>query len=214
MCQQCENLNHLFENNRRWIEQKHKEDPTFFQRLSVQHDPDYLWIGCSDARVPANQILGLMPGEVFVHRNIANLVNSADLNALSVIEYAVEVLKVRHIMVTGHYGCGGVKAALDGEGPDMVAHWIRPVRKYALRHQAELAQLDEQRRWDRLCEINVIEQVRNLCHIPAIRKAWERGQTLHLHGLIYSVRDGVVRDMEVTVCNAEQADRLLTRQEK
>jgi len=209
MCQQCEGLAHLFAHNRRWIEEKRRTEPDFFDRLANTHDPDYLWIGCSDARVPANQIVGLAPGEVFVHRNIANLVNSADMNALSVIEYAVEVLQVRHIMVTGHYRCGGVKAAMQEGAPDMVAHWIRPIRKYLLRHQTALAGLSFEQQWDRLCEINVMEQVRNLCHIPAVRNAWARGQSLQLHGLIYDVRDGVIRDMDVTVCNAEQADRLL-----
>ncbi len=209
MCQQCEGLEHLFAHNKRWIEEKHRTEPDFFERLANTHDPDYLWIGCSDARVPANQIVGLAPGEVFVHRNIANLVNSADMNVLSVIEYAVEVLQVKHIMVTGHYRCGGVRAALQNEAPDMVAHWIRPIRKYALRHQDEMAGLTLEQQWDRLCEINVMEQVRNLCHIPAVRNAWARGQALQLHGLIYDVRDGVIRDMGVTVCSAEQADKLL-----
>ena len=211
MCQQCDDLSHLFDNNRAWIARMNETDPSFFDTLTHTHAPEYLWIGCSDARVPANQIVGLRPGEVFVHRNIANLINSSDMNVLTVIEYAVEVLKVKHIMVTGHYGCGGVKAALGDDSPDMVAHWIRPIKKYALRHQTELAQLDEQGRWDRLCEINVIEQVRNLCHIPSIRNAWKRGQQLELHGLIYDIRDGVIKSLDVSICSSAQADRFLTR---
>lgn len=211
MCQQCDDLSHLFDNNRAWIARMNETDPTFFDTLTRTHAPEYLWIGCSDARVPANQIVGLKPGEVFVHRNIANLINSSDMNVLTVIEYAVEVLQVKHIMVTGHYGCGGVRAALGDGSPDMVEHWIRPIRKYALRHQGELAALDEQGRWDRLCEINVIEQVRNLCHIPSIRNAWARGQRLELHGLIYDIRDGMIKSLDVSICSREQADRFLTR---
>lgn len=183
-------LPHLIENNRKWVQQTLKEDAQFFEKLSTQQSPEYLWIGCSDSRVPANQITGLMPGEVFVHRNIANMVVHTDLNLLSVVHYAVVVLKVKHIMVVGHYGCGGVKAAVDGKNHGLIDNWLRHIQDVETFNISELQPLDSAARIDRLCELNVIAQADNLSRTSVMREAWERGQEIEVHAWIYSLKDG------------------------
>ncbi len=196
----------LFERNRRWAEAVTQEDPGFFDRLAKLQTPEYLWIGCSDSRVPANQITGLLPGEVFVHRNIANLVVHSDLNCLSVIQYAVDVLQVRHILVVGHYGCGGVKAAMEKQRHGLVDNWLRHVQDLREKHRALFTRLDNQEeRERRMCEINVVEQVFSVCHTTVVRDAWERGQNLTVHGLIFDVADGVLRNLEVSSATHRQA---------
>jgi carbonic anhydrase len=198
-------LKHLLENNRKWSARIVQDDPEFFQRLSRQQAPEYLWIGCADSRVPANQITGLLPGEVFVHRNVANLVVHADLNCLSVIQYAVEVLKVRHIIVCGHYGCGGVKAAMQNVELGLIDNWLRNIKDIYVKHQPELEALpDGDARVDRLCELNVIEQVFNVCHTTIVQKAWKRGQPLAVHGWVYGLEDGLIKDLDVVVTSKEE----------
>ena len=197
------NLDELLRNNRDWAEQVHREDPQFFQRLSQQQAPKYLWIGCSDSRVPANQIMGLAPGEVFVHRNIANVMVHTDLNCMSVIQFAVDVLKVEHILVVGHYGCGGVHAALTGTRVGLADNWIRHVGDVAQKHAALLEDIPEAQRDDRLCELNAIEQAENVCLTTVVRDAWARGQALSVHGWVYSLLDGRVRELGMDVDTAE-----------
>ncbi len=193
-------LPQLFANNRAWADNLRQRDPEFFLRLSRQQSPEHLWIGCSDSRVPANQIVGLLPGELFVHRNIANVVVHTDLNCLSVMQFAVEVLKVRHVIVCGHYGCGGVGAALRGERLGLSDNWLRHVTDVREKHQSRLAGLaDPAAAHDRLCELNVIEQVANVCSTTIARDAWERGQQLSVHGWIYRLQDGLLRDLKTTV---------------
>ncbi len=193
-------LSQLFENNRAWAESIRHQDPDFFLKLSRQQSPEYLWIGCSDSRVPANQIVGLMPGEVFVHRNVANVVVHTDLNCLSVMQFAVDVLEVRHIIVCGHYGCGGVRAAWRRERLGMIDNWLGHVWDVGHRHEAELLALsDEPSRLDRLCELNVIEQVANVCSTTIVRDAWERAQPLAVHGWVYGLHDGLIRDLGISV---------------
>ena len=193
-------LDHLFEQNRIWSERIRSEDPEFFDRLATLQNPEYLWIGCSDSRVPANQITGLQPGEVFVHRNIGNVVVHSDLNCLSVIQYAVDVLQVKHIMVVGHYGCGGVKAVLDNLRVGLVDNWLRHIQDVRQKHLAMLnAIADPAVRLDRLCELNVIEQVLNVCHATVVRDAWDRGQDLTVHGWVYGLADGLANDMNISV---------------
>ena len=193
-------LSELLRNNRDWADQVTREDPTFFQRLSQQQAPEYLWIGCSDSRVPANQIMGLAPGEVFVHRNIANVMVHTDLNCLSVIQFAVDVLKVKHILVVGHYGCGGVHAALTGTRVGLADNWIRHVGDVALKHAALLEDIEgEARQHDRLCELNAIEQAANVCLTTIVQDAWARGQSLAVHGWVYSLLDGRVRELGMDV---------------
>jgi carbonic anhydrase len=194
-----ETLKHLFENNRAWSEGIREVKPEFFLELSRQQSPGYLWIGCSDSRVPANQIVGLAPGELFVHRNIANLVVHTDLNCLSVMQFAVEILKVRHIIVCGHYGCSGVGAALRRDRLGLSYNWLRHVQDVREKHDASLADLPEAQAIDRLCELNVMEQVSNVCCTTIARDAWERGQELAVHGWIYGLHGGLLRDLEVTV---------------
>ena len=192
-------LNHLLVNNREWAASMIRSDPDFFQRLTGQQAPEYLWIGCSDSRVPANQIVGLMPGEMFVHRNVANVVVHADLNCLSAIQFAIDVLRVKHIIVCGHYGCGGVLAALRNEKLGLVDNWLRHVQDVRWKHFAELEALPtEAERQSRLCELNVIEQVNNVAQTTVVRDAWARGQFLAVHGWVYDVRDGIVRDLGIT----------------
>ncbi len=177
-----------------------RQDPEFFTRLFGQQNPEYLWIGCSDSRVPANQIVGLLPGEVFVHRNVANLVVHTDLNCLAVIQYAVEVLRVRHVIVCGHYGCGGVRATLNRDRVGLVDNWLRHVEDVRQKHLRQIgteAPFDQ--RCDRLCELNVIEQVLNVCQTTVVRDAWERGQTLNVHGWIYALKDGLLRDLHLNL---------------
>ena len=189
----------LLESNRRWSEAVRAQDPDFFTRLSKQQTPKYLWIGCSDSRVPANQILGLDPGEVFVHRNISNLVLHSDMNCLSVMQFAVDVLKVEHIMVVGHYGCGGVAAALHGDRLGLIDNWLRYIGDTLERHQAMVNAVAPPRRHDRLCELNVIEQVANACHTTIVRDAWDRGQNLTIHGWCYGLSDGRIHDLGMEV---------------
>src|SRR5262245_53631740 len=193
-------LDHLKANNRAWSERKRSLDPGFFQRLEGQQAPEYLWIGCSDSRVPANEIVGLDPGELFVHRNVANLAPPQAANYLSVLQFAVDVLKVKHIMVVGHYGCGGVAAAVDGKRRGLVDHWLHPIREVAEAHRAELDAVgDAGARLNRLCELNVLRQVRNVASDVFVQEAWARGQSLHVHGWIYALSTGLVTDLGVTV---------------
>ena len=194
-------LKHLFDNNSRWAAKMLARDPAFFDELAEQQAPQYLWIGCSDSRVPANQIVGLAPGELFVHRNVANLVQHSDMNCLSVLQFAVDVLKVRHIMVTGHYGCGGVRAALEEQRHGLVDNWLRPIQHVCHDHAPVLAALEGDQRIDRLCELNVIQQVDNLRRTTVVQDAWSRGQPLDIHGWIYSVRDGLLRDLDVSIAS-------------
>jgi carbonic anhydrase len=198
-------LSHLFENNRKWAAEMVRQDPEFFRRLSAQQTPQYLWIGCSDSRVPANQIVGMLPGEMFVHRNVANVVVHTDLNCLSAIQFAVDVLRVGHIVVCGHFGCGGVLAALRDEKLGLIDNWLRHVQDVRWKHQAHLEALDnEEHRHDRLCELNVIEQVVNVCQTTVVRDAWARGQSLAVHGWVYDLRDGLLRDLGLGVTATEE----------
>ncbi|MCB1670772.1 MAG: carbonate dehydratase [Gammaproteobacteria bacterium] len=198
-------LNFLLERNRLWADGIKQSDPQFFSKLSAQQSPEYLWIGCSDSRVPANQIVGLLPGEVFVHRNIANLVVHSDLNCLSVIQFAVEVLKVKHIIVCGHYECGGVRAALENSDHGLIDNWLRHIKDIYRVHQVQMeATSSAQEKQDRLCEINVIEQVANVCHTTVVQNAWKAGQQLTVHGWIYSVGDGILKDLKVSITGADE----------
>jgi carbonic anhydrase len=193
-------LDHLKANNRNWAARKVAADAGFFQRLEAQQAPEYLWIGCADSRVPANEIVGLDPGELFVHRNVANLAPPQDANYLSVLQFAVDVLKVRHIMVVGHYGCGGVSAAIDGKRRGLVDHWLHPIREVYQQHRAKLdAITDMKARLNRLCELNVMRQVANVASDVFVQDAWARGQPLSVHGWIYSIADGLIKDLDVTV---------------
>jgi carbonic anhydrase len=193
-------LRQLFDNNRAWSERIRAQDPQFFQKLSRQQSPEYLWIGCSDSRVPANEIVGLLPGELFVHRNVANLVVHTDLNCLSVMQFAVDILKVRHIIVCGHYGCSGVRAAFRRERIGLSDNWLRHVQDVRQKHERHLAAAGaEAVAGDRLCEFNVIEQVSNVCQTTIVRDAWERGQELAIHGWVYGLHDGLLRDLDTTV---------------
>jgi carbonic anhydrase len=202
-------LDHLKANNRAWAARKVADDPGFFSRLIRQQAPEYLWIGCSDSRVPANEIVGLDPGELFVHRNVANLAPPQDANYLSVLQFAVEVLQVKHIMVVGHYGCGGVAAAVDGARRGLVDHWLHPIREIRHEHAAELdAIADAPARLDRLCELNVVRQVRNVASDVFVQDAWARGRALSVHGWVYALADGLVNDLGVTVDGPDALARL------
>jgi carbonic anhydrase len=201
-------LEDLKANNRRWAAAKLSVDPGFFQRLAGQQSPEYLWIGCADSRVPANEIVGLDPGELFVHRNVANLAPPQDANYLSVLQFAVDVLKVRHIMVVGHYGCGGVAAAVDGRRRGLVDHWLHPIREIYAENRTELEALGDGPRLDRLCELNVIRQVRNVASDVFVQDAWARGQDLSVHGWIYAIHDGLLTDLSVTVSDAAGLEAL------
>jgi len=193
-------LAHLFDNNRNWAAELTRGDPDFFERLVGLQAPEYLWIGCSDSRVPANQIVGLAPGELFVHRNVANVVVHTDLNCLSVLQFAVDVLHVKHVIVCGHYGCGGVLAALRDEKLGLIDNWLRHIQDVGAKYRTQLEALPgERERLKRLCELNVIEQVRNVGDTTVVRDAWRRGQELAVHGWIYDVRDGLLRDLDVTL---------------
>ncbi len=197
----------LIENNRRWSEKKTAADPEFFTRLTRIQTPEYLWIGCADSRVPANDIVDLAPGELFVHRNVANVVVHTDLNCLSVLQYAVDVLKVKHVMVVGHYGCGGVAAALSNMRLGLINNWLRHVQDVHMKHAARIDQVPEgSQRIDRLCEINVIEQVVNVCQTTVMESAWERGQDTTVHGWIYSLHNGLVRDLDIDVADSSNID--------
>lgn len=199
-------LKQLFDQNQAWAEAIKRRDPEFFQKLSRQQNPEFLWIGCSDSRVPANEIVGLLPGEVFVHRNVANVVVHTDLNCLSVVQFAVDVLKVKHIMVVGHYGCGGVLAVARGQRVGLADNWLRHVQDVKEKHQEILADLpDEAARGTRLCELNVVEQVANLVSTTIIQDAWARDQQLALHGWIYGLKDGLLRDLNTTSASLDEA---------
>ncbi|MBI2434512.1 MAG: carbonate dehydratase [Candidatus Hydrogenedentes bacterium] len=197
----------LLERNRAWAREMAAHDPECFHKLAAQQAPDYLWIGCSDSRVPANQIVGLQPGEIFVHRNVSNLVIQTDLNCLSVLQYAVDVLQVKHIIVCGHYGCGGVLAALRNDRLGLIDNWLRQIQNIAAKYQTALDGLfDEEQRCDKLCELNVIEQVLNVCHTTVLRDAWARHQAVAIHGWIYRLQDGLIRDLNVSISNPGTAD--------
>ena len=198
-------LKELLDRNREWAAKVRAEDPQFFKRLSQLQAPKYLWIGCSDSRVPANQITGLQPGEVFVHRNVANLVVHTDLNCLSTIQFAVDVLKVEHILLVGHYGCGGVNASLHGMRVGLADNWLRHVGDVAVKHTALLSAAgDDSARLARLCELNAIEQVHNICETTVVQDAWNRGQQLCVHACIYGLQDGILRHLDMAVCSPEE----------
>jgi carbonic anhydrase len=199
-------LSHLFDSNRSWAARISAQDRDFFPKLSRQQSPEYLWIGCADSRVPANEIVDLMPGELFVHRNIANLVVHTDLNCLSVTQFAVDLLKVKHIMVVGHYGCSGVMTALRGQRVGLADNWLRHVRDVGDKHKALMARTPPELAGDRLCELNVLEQVANVCQTTIVRDAWERGQPLTVHGWIYGLKNGLLRDLDVTTQSAEESE--------
>jgi len=202
-------LRNLFEKNKKWAEKIKETNPDFFAKLSQQQNPEYLWIGCSDSRVPANEIVDMLPGEIFVHRNIANLVVHTDLNCLSVIQYAVEVLQVKHIIVCGHYGCGGIKAALDNRQHGLIDNWLRNIKDIYRFHEVELDVIhDEKEKLNLLCELNVIEQVANICHTTIVQSAWESGQKLTVHGWIYSIEDGILKDLNVCVTNGDEISQI------
>lgn len=196
-------LKHLFDNNRKWADKMREEDPLFFDRLSKQQAPPYLWIGCADSRVPANQIVGLAPGEVFVHRNIANVVSNTDLNCLSVLQYAVEALKVRHVIVCGHYGCGGVAGALAHEPLGLIDNWLRNIKDVYERSSLPHEDLSPQEKTNRMCEINVAAQVKNVCHTTIVQDAWRRGQELSIHGWIYGLQDGHLKDLDLCLSSPD-----------
>ncbi len=200
-----EELEKIFENNKAWAQRIQREQPHLFERLSHQQHPDFLWIGCSDSRVPANNIISMPPGELFVHRNIANLVVPGDLSCMSVLQYAVDVLGVKHIVVCGHYGCGGVKAAMSNESHGLIDSWLYPIRDLYHQHRQTLdPETDDEARVNRLCELNVIEQVANISRTPVVQKAWGRGQHLKVHGVIYSIKDGILHDLNARVSGVEQ----------
>ena len=191
-------LKNLFEQNREWAEKVKESDPDFFRKLSMQQNPDYLWIGCSDSRVPSNQIVGMLPGEIFVHRNIANIVVPSDLNCLSVIQYAVEVLKIKHIIVCGHYGCGGIKAAMEDREHGLIDNWLKHIRDVYRAHSSEIDAIeDDKLKLEKMCELNVVEQVANVCNTTIVRNAWKSGQKLSVHGWIYSIENGILQDLNV-----------------
>ncbi|NOX75999.1 MAG: carbonate dehydratase [Gammaproteobacteria bacterium] len=198
-------LQHLLENNMRWASGQTADDPHYFQRLSTQQNPDYLWIGCADSRVPANEIIGLDPGEVFVHRNVGNVVVHTDMNCLSVIHYAVEILKVKHIIVCGHYGCGGVQAAMENRQHGLIDNWLRHIKDVYYKHQLDVDGIDDvAHRRERVCELNVVEQVANVCYTTIVQNAWLRGQPLAVHGWVYGLRDGLINDLGITIDDPEK----------
>lgn len=205
-------LSQLFSNNRAWAADMTRQDPQFFQRLTQQQAPQYLWIGCSDSRVPANQIVGLLPGEMFVHRNIANVVVHTDLNCLSTVQFAVDVLRVQHIIVCGHYGCGGVRAALHEDRLGLVDNWLRHVQDVRVKYREQLDTLgSDTEKHDRLCELNVIEQVINLSQTTVVQEAWSRGQSLFVHGWLYRLEDGLLRDLDLCVSSSDEVAAALDK---
>jgi len=198
-------LDALFAKNREWAEGVKTSDPLFFEKLAAQQSPDYLWIGCSDSRVPANQIVGLMPGEVFVHRNVANMVVHTDFNCLTVLQYAVDVLQVKHVMVVGHYGCGGIKAAYENADNGLIDNWLRNIKDVQHRHRKKIEAIEhKEARLELLCELNVKTQVAHVCHTTIAQNAWQRGQPLAVHGWVYSLKDGLLKDLDCTVDGADQ----------
>jgi len=208
-------LSNLFENNRKWVKSLEKNNPDFFKKLSKQQKPEYLWIGCSDSRVPANDIVGLLPGELFVHRNIANLVMHSDMNSLSVIQFAVEILKIRHIIICGHYGCGGVTASIEDKRHGLVDNWTRVIKDLYLENKAELNKLSKKEELiDRLCELNVIKQVYNVCSTNILLDAWSRGQKINVHGWIYGIENGLLKDLGITISSKKEFEKLVSNQFK
>lgn len=203
-------LPQLFENNRVWVRKLESQNPGFFKTLAQQQAPDFLWIGCSDSRVPANDIVGLLPGELFVHRNVANLVVHSDMNCLAVIQYAIEQLKVEHIIVCGHYSCGGVQAAMESQSHGLIDNWLRHIRDIYQVHRADLELLPDQRAvCDRLCELNVIHQVSNVCGTTFVQDAWTKGQPVSVHGWIYRVEDGLLKDLDVCISTHDELARFM-----
>jgi carbonic anhydrase len=200
-------LPHLFDNNRRWAAEIKRRDPEYFERLSKIQRPEYLWIGCADSRVPANELVGLLPGELFVHRNVANLLVHSDLNALSVIQYAVDALKVSHIIVVGHSNCGGVRAAMENQRAGLVDNWLRHVQDVRNRHQHWIDSVAPSRRVNALCELNVLEQALNVCQTTVVQDAWQRGQEVVVHGWVYGLHNGLLKDLRMTVTRAEDVPR-------
>jgi carbonic anhydrase len=202
-------LNHLLENNRRWADGKIKDDAQFFERLSNVQNPEYLWIGCSDSRVPANVIIGLQPGEVFVHRNVANVVVHTDMNCLSVIQFAVEVLKVKHIIVCGHYGCGGVMAAMADKEYGLIDNWLRNIKEVYKDYKNEIDSIkDHNERVNRLCELNVAAQVLNVCHTTIVQNAWQSGASLAVHGWIYDIKDGLIKNLGLSISDQSRLEKI------
>jgi len=202
-------LENLLKKNAEWAVKINQEDPTFFSKLASQQSPDYLWIGCSDSRVPANQLLGMMPGDIFVHRNIANLVIHTDLSCMSVIQYAVDVLQVKHIIVTGHYDCGGIKAAMQKQSFDLIDGWLRNIKDIYVKYSDSFNEnMTKEQRLNYLTELNVVEQVKNVCHTTCIQEAWGRGQELTVHGFIYSVKDGRLKDLNIKFDNLDKINSL------
>ena len=200
-------LNDLLTKNQQWAASIKEQDPQFFDRLKQQQTPEYLWIGCSDSRVPANQIVGLLPGDLFVHRNVANMVVHTDLNCLSVMQYAVDVLKVKHIIVTGHYGCGGVRASIEGQRHGLIDNWLRHIQDVYKKHRSAMEQFEDfDEKCDRLCELNVVEQVMNVVSTSVVQEAWDRGQELTVHGWIYGIHNGLVNDLNMTLANMDEAN--------
>jgi carbonic anhydrase len=204
-------LKQLFENNRKWALNRVESDPEFFNRLVHQQSPEYLWIGCSDSRVPANEIVGLLPGELFVHRNVANLVVENDLNCLSAIQFAVDVLKIKHIIVCGHYGCGGVKAVLDNIKLGLTDSWLQNLKVIKDKHLNEInSEKDQNIRLNKFCELNVIEQVVNVCKTESVKSAWKRNQSLSIHGWIYDIKDGLLQDLNICISNPNDLEIAMT----
>lgn len=200
-------LNDLLTKNQQWAASIKEQDPQFFDRLKQQQTPEYLWIGCSDSRVPANQIVGLLPGDLFVHRNVANMVVHTDLNCLSVMQYAVDVLKVKHIIVTGHYACGGVRASIEGQRHGLIDNWLRHIQDVYKKHRSAMEQFEDfDEKCDRLCELNVVEQVMNVVSTSVVQEAWDRGQELTVHGWIYGIHNGLVNDLNMTLANMDEAN--------
>jgi len=202
-------LQHLFDNNKLWAESVEGDHPGFFRKLSEQQTPEYLWIGCSDSRVPANEIVGLLPGDIFVHRNVGNVVVHTDLNCLSVLQYAVDILKVKHIIVCGHYGCGGVKAAMSNEKHGLIDNWLRNIKDIYKLNESKINALEtEQQKVNLLCELNVVRQVKAVVHTTIVQDAWDRGQELAIHGWIYSIMDGLLRDLDLSITSKEQIHQI------
>ncbi|HSF80679.1 MAG TPA: carbonate dehydratase [Anaerolineales bacterium] len=199
----------LFENNRKWASQITQNDPSFFSRLTQQQTPEFLWIGCSDSRVPANEIVGLLPGELFVHRNVANLVVHSDMNCLSVLQYAVEILNIEHIIVCGHYGCGGIKATFENQSHGLIDNWLRHIRDIQQRRSGELLRFSTvEEKVNRLCELNVIEQVKNVGNTTIVQKAWQKNRKVTIHGWIYAISDGLLKDLDACVSSIDDLARL------
>ncbi|MDZ7716467.1 MAG: carbonate dehydratase [Balneolaceae bacterium] len=200
------NLDHLFNNNKKWAERTRQEQPELFEKLSEGQTPEYLWIGCSDSRVPANQVVDMLPGQIFVHRNIANVVVHTDLNCLSVVQYAVEVLKVKHVIICGHYGCGGVAAAIDNQDHGLIDNWLRNIKEVNRRYAEELSEMSPSEKHDRLCELNVIEQVKNVANTTVVQSAWRNGANLTVHGLIYNLESGILDNLETSISSVAELE--------